>query len=123
MGHLAEQTLGLPKSADGLQSLAWWKAGEIARVADYCRRDVEIVRALFEHAVAHGHLRFRTRDGQLVRLPARWRVAELIEAARAGAQSYAPPRGRRRRASSSKSIRAVTGSAAAIVTTTRSPSS
>jgi len=123
MGHLAAETLGMPKSGDGLQSLAWWRAGEIARVADYCRRDVEILRALFEHALAHGHLRFRTREGHLVRLPARWRVAELIEAARAARGRYAEPRPRLRRSSSSKSIRAVTGSAAAIVTATRSPSS
>jgi DEAD/DEAH box helicase domain-containing protein len=123
LGHLAEQTLGMPKSGDGLQSLAWWRAGEVARVADYCRRDVEILRALFEHALEHGHLRFRTRDGRLVRLPTRWRIAELIESARARRQSYGDARPRRLRSSSSKSIRAVTGSAAAIVTVTRSPSS
>jgi DEAD/DEAH box helicase domain-containing protein len=120
LGHLAEETLGMPKSGDGLQSLAWWRAGEVARVADYCQRDVEILRALFEHALAHGHLRFRTRDGRLVRLPARWTVAELIERARAYRSAERP---RRLRSSSSKSIRAVTGSAAAIVTATRSPSS
>jgi DEAD/DEAH box helicase domain-containing protein len=122
LGHLAEETLGIAKSGDGLQSLAWWRAGEVARVADYCRRDVEILRALFEHALAHGHLRFRTRDGRLVRLPARWNVAELVEAARAR-PIYLEPRPRRRRSASSKSTRAFTGSAAAIVTTTRSPSS
>ena len=27
LGHLGEETLGAPKSADGLQSLAWWKEG------------------------------------------------------------------------------------------------
>jgi hypothetical protein len=123
MGHLAEATLGMAKSGDGLQSLAWWRAGETARVAEYCRRDVEILRALFEHAQMHGHLRFRTRDGHLVRLPARWQIAELIEAARAARGRYADRRPRRGRTSSSKSIRAVTGSAAAIVTATRSPSS
>jgi len=124
MGHLAEETLGMPKSADGLQSLAWWRAGDTDRVRDYCRRDVEILRALFEHGVQHGHLRFRTRDGQRVRLPAPWNVEELVEAARAAAiAGYAEPRRPRRRSSSSKSMRAVTGSAAAIATWTRSPSS
>ena len=118
MGHLAEETLGVPKSADGLQSLAWWREGEVERVADYCRRDVEILRGLFEHGVRHGFLRFRTRDGQRVRLPAPWDPAALVEAARAR-----QPRSRRRRgrATSSKSMRAVTGSASAIVTATRSP--
>jgi DEAD/DEAH box helicase domain-containing protein len=124
MGHLAEQTLGIPKSGDGLQSLAWWRAGDVARVTDYCQRDVEIVRALFEYALAHGHLRFRTRDGRLVRLPARWQLGEIVEAARAVQPRYRDPRPRRRRpSSSSKSMRALTGSAEAIVTATRSPSS
>jgi len=123
LGHLAEQTLGIPKSGDGLQSLAWWRAGDVARVTDYCQRDVEIVRALFEYALANGHLRFRTRDGRLVRLPARWQLGELVEAARAARPRYDEPRPRRRRTSSSKSIRALTGSADAIVTATRSPSS
>jgi DEAD/DEAH box helicase domain-containing protein len=123
MGHLAEETLGIPKSADGLPSLAWWKEGKVERVADYCRRDVEILRGLFEHGETHGFLRFRTRDGERVRLPARWDAAELVEAARAGVRQ-APGRERRgRRRSSAKSMRAVTGSASAIVTATRSPSS
>ena len=42
------------RAATACQSLAWWRAGDVARVADYCRRDVEILRALFEHALAHG---------------------------------------------------------------------
>ena len=122
LGHLAEETLGIAKSGDGLQSLAWWREGSVERVTDYCRRDVELVRALFEHGVRHGFLRFRTRDGRRVRLPARWDAAALVEAARADARHA---RGRRPRGggSSAKSMRALTGSEAAIVTATRSPSS
>ncbi|MEM7411887.1 MAG: DEAD/DEAH box helicase [Myxococcota bacterium] len=122
MGHLAEETLGTPKSADGLQSLEWWKAGEVERVAEYCQRDVEILRGLFEHGLREGHLRFRTRDGERVRLPARWDLAELVERARHG-DPYPPPRRRPRRGGSrsSKSTRAKTGSAPATRTRTRSP--
>ena len=121
MGHLAEETLGIPKSADGLQSLEWWKQGEVDRVAEYCQRDVEILRGLFEHGVREGHLRFRTRDGERVRLPARWDAAELVERARHG-DPYPARRRRPRRGASkgSRSMRAATGSAAA--TRTRSPS-
>ena len=123
MGHLAEETLGVPKSADGLQSLAWWREGQVDRVTDYCRRDVEILRALFEHGERHGFLRFRTRDGERVRLPARWDAAQLVEAARAEARQ-SPGRGRRRRrATGAKSMRPVTGSASSMETVTRSPSS
>jgi len=102
MGHLAEETLGVAKSADGLQSLAWWKEGQVERVAAYCRDDVEILRRLLDHGVQHGHLRFRTRDGQRVRLPARWSLPELVESARAAARGeseYAVGHGRRHAAS------------------------
>jgi DEAD/DEAH box helicase domain-containing protein len=82
LGHLAEETLGVPKSGDGLQSLEWWKEGRVAEVEAYCRRDVELLQGLYSHAETHGHLCFRTRGGERVRLPAPWKTAELIEQAR-----------------------------------------
>jgi len=83
LGHLAEETLGARKSADGLQSLEWWRQGRVDRVEAYCRRDVELMRDLLRHAEVHGHLFFRTRAGERVRLPAPWKLPELIEQARA----------------------------------------
>jgi len=85
LAHLAEETLGAGKSADGLQSIAWWREGRHDLVESYCRRDVEILRQLFEHALERGHLIFRTRDGERVRLPAPWSLAELVENAAAEA--------------------------------------
>ncbi len=82
LGHLAEETLGEPKSGDGLQSLAWWREGRVAEVERYCRRDVALLRDLVEHAGRHGHLLFRTRKGERVRLPARWTLEAFAEQAR-----------------------------------------
>ncbi len=48
LSHLAQETLGAPKLADGLQSLAWWKAGERDKVIEYCKADVDLTRRLFE---------------------------------------------------------------------------
>ncbi len=90
LGHLAEETLGVPKSADGLQALRWWKEGKVEEIERYCRKDVELLRDLFRHAEQHGYLRFRTRTGDRVRIPARWRAAELIEQARAERRGSAP---------------------------------
>ncbi|HKJ24066.1 MAG TPA: DEAD/DEAH box helicase [Myxococcota bacterium] len=89
LAHLAEETLGAGKSGDGLQSIAWWREGRHDLVESYCRRDVEILRQLFEHATRTGHLIFRTRDGERVKLPARWSLEELVEtaAAKAGARA------------------------------------
>ena len=83
LAHLAEETLGVSKSADGLQSLAWWKEGRIAEIEEYCQRDVALLRDLLGHAEEHGYLCFRTKSGQKVRVPARWQVPDLVEQARA----------------------------------------
>jgi len=90
LAHLAEETLGAGKSADGLQSIAWWREGRLDLVEAYCRRDVEILRGLFEHATREGHLIFRTRSGERVKLPARWSLDELVETARAAVQGARP---------------------------------
>ena len=76
LAHLGEETLGESKSADGLQALEWWKQGRLDEIEEYCRRDVALLRHLFEHACEHGHLLFldRGRDGtdRTVRIPVEW---------------------------------------------------
>ena len=83
LSHLGEETLGESKSADGLQALEWWRAGRLDLIEEYCRRDVALLRDLFEHAREHGHLLFRSRRGDRVRVPLRFSVEELVERARA----------------------------------------
>jgi DEAD/DEAH box helicase domain-containing protein len=61
MGHLALETLGYPKSADGLQSLAWVREGRLDLVEEYCRKDVEILRDLYLHGRREGFLLYRDR--------------------------------------------------------------
>ncbi|RIL07912.1 MAG: DEAD/DEAH box helicase [Proteobacteria bacterium] len=107
LGHLAEENLGVPKGADGLQSLAWWKEGRVDEIERYCRRDVELLRDLFDRAVEQRFLLFRTRDGERVRIPTPWTIAALVERA-AQAATAAAPRGREsaRRGSRSRDARA-----------------
>ncbi|KKW19864.1 MAG: DEAD/DEAH box helicase domain protein [Parcubacteria group bacterium GW2011_GWA2_51_10] len=56
---VAEGTLGERKSGDGAQSLEWWKAGEIDKVKEYCKRDVELTKKIFDHALTHGNVKYR----------------------------------------------------------------
>jgi DEAD/DEAH box helicase domain-containing protein len=83
LGHLAEETLGASKGADGLQSLVWWKEGRVDEIEQYCRQDVKLLVDLLDHASEHGHLCFRTKRGDRVRLPAPWHIPELVEHAHA----------------------------------------
>jgi DEAD/DEAH box helicase domain-containing protein len=73
MGHLAKETLGCDKSADGLQSLEWVRQGRLDLVEAYCRKDVEILRDLFLHGRKEGCVYYRSKglDTKL-RLPVEW---------------------------------------------------
>lgn len=78
LNHLAHKTLNVKKSADGLQSLQWFKEGKIEEVIAYCQKDVEITRDLFLFGLANGYLLFETKTGQLVRLPLEWNLGKII---------------------------------------------
>lgn len=69
LSRLAEQTLGQPKSADGLQALRWYREGRIQQIVEYCRRDVQLTRDLFLFALDQGYLLFTNKAGATVRVP------------------------------------------------------
>ena len=71
LNALARATLNEAKSADGMQSLRWWKAGRVDLITEYCRKDVEITRRLHEYAREHGHLLYHSRDGRKRRVDTR----------------------------------------------------
>ena len=56
---LAEATLGEGKSADGLQSLKWWRQGEVEKVKEYCQKDVELTKRIFDYALQNSALKYR----------------------------------------------------------------
>ncbi len=60
---LARPTLNVGKSADGLQSLQWYKEGRMDLIIAYCKQDVEVTRRLYEHALEHGQLLYESRAG------------------------------------------------------------
>ena len=67
LDNLAQPTLGIPKSADGLQAIQWFKEGEYEKIMQYCRRDVEITEQLFNVALRDGHLQFIDRYGNNIK--------------------------------------------------------
>ena len=69
LDRLAEHTLGVKKSANGLQALQWYKEGRIDKIIEYCSKDVEITRDLFLFGVKNGFLLFKNKAGNAVRCP------------------------------------------------------
>ncbi len=72
LNNLAQASLGAEKSADGLQALRWWKQGELGKIAEYCRKDVEITHAIYQMGREKGFLLFKNKAGQRVRVPVAW---------------------------------------------------
>ena len=59
LDSVAEATLGSKKSANGFQAVAWWRQGEIDKIKEYCQKDVELTKRLFEYALEHNKLHIR----------------------------------------------------------------
>jgi DEAD/DEAH box helicase domain-containing protein len=69
LDRLAEHTLGIKKSANGLMALQWYKEGRIDEIIHYCRQDVKITRDLFLFGLRNRFLLFQNKAGSVVRLP------------------------------------------------------
>jgi DEAD/DEAH box helicase domain-containing protein len=80
LDHLASETLKRRKSGDGLQALEWFRQGEVEKLIDYCRMDVELTRDLFMYGVDKGHLIYRTRqEDRRVTLRLDWTLENLLK--------------------------------------------
>jgi len=61
LNSLAQGTLNSAKSADGLQSLEWFRRGEIQKVIDYCIQDVKVTRDVFLYGRKHKKVKYLDR--------------------------------------------------------------
>lgn len=75
---LAEATLGVGKSGDGLQSVRWWQEGLHDKVREYCIMDVRITRQIYDYALEHGALKYKDlKDIRDLKMDTRdWRKAQ-----------------------------------------------
>ena len=60
---IARPTLGIGKSADGLQALKWYKEGKLDKIIEYCKVDVEDTRDVHRYALENGKLHYDSRSG------------------------------------------------------------
>ncbi|HVS16099.1 MAG TPA: DEAD/DEAH box helicase [Thermoanaerobaculia bacterium] len=72
LSRLARDTLGVEKSADGLQSLEWYRQSRFDLIEAYCRRDVELLRDLYLFGRREGFVCWRDPEDRVVRIPVEW---------------------------------------------------
>ena len=51
-------TLGDQKSASGVQAVEWYQKGEIEKVIEYCKKDVDVTKRLHEFGCQHNYIKF-----------------------------------------------------------------
>ncbi len=62
---VAQATLGVQKSGNGLDAVTWWKNGEIDKIIKYCLDDVRITREVFDYALKNKSIKYR--DGTQIK--------------------------------------------------------
>ncbi len=72
LDSVAQATLGLGKTADGLIALKWWKEQEIDLLAEYCRKDVQVLRDVVLYGRSNGHVTYSDRYGGIRSVPVEW---------------------------------------------------
>jgi DEAD/DEAH box helicase domain-containing protein len=72
LDNVATTTLGESKSGDGLQAVEWFRRGEVDRVIEYCRRDVEVTWRLYDFGRRNGYVSCRDRRWRERQVPVRW---------------------------------------------------
>ena len=73
LDSVARATLGTTKTADGVQSVEWFRNGELEKVAEYCKSDVDITRRIHEFGRDNGFVNYYSRLGSKLKLAVNWK--------------------------------------------------
>ena len=63
LDSIATATLGVEKTAEGLQAIQWYREGKLYEIAEYCCFDVKITRMVHEYGATYKQLFYNNRFG------------------------------------------------------------
>ncbi len=66
LNDVAEATLDITKSADGLQAMKWWKEGKVDEIKKYCEQDVKVTKEVYEFGRNNKQLFYKSLVGEVV---------------------------------------------------------
>lgn len=73
LDSIAKATLGATKTADGVQSVEWFRNGELDKVAEYCKSDVDITRRVYEFGRDNGFVYYYSKLGSKLKVAVNWK--------------------------------------------------
>lgn len=72
LDSVATASLGVEKTAEGLQAIDWFKQGKMMEIAEYCCFDVKITKLVHEFGVANRQVFYTNRFGNKLSAPVDW---------------------------------------------------
>jgi DEAD/DEAH box helicase domain-containing protein len=69
---IAGTTLGVEKTAEGMQAIQWWRQGKMMEIAEYCCYDVKITRLVHEFGRENKKLFYKNRFGSTLMAQVAW---------------------------------------------------
>lgn len=73
LDSIAKATLGATKTADGIKSVEWFRNGELDKVAEYCKADVDITRRVYEFGRDNGLVHYYSKLGSKLKVAVNWK--------------------------------------------------
>lgn len=72
LDSVVQATLGISKTADGLQALRWYREGRLDLIAQYCQDDVRLTRDLYLYGKRHGRVFVASFSGKPFQVEVDW---------------------------------------------------
>ena len=79
LDNVAGTTLGIGKSADGLDALAWYKKYQetadetyLEKIATYCQQDVKVTRDLYLYGLKNGFVYYKEKRNNIEKIMVSW---------------------------------------------------
>lgn len=66
---VAQETLGIGKSGDGLDAIKYYKTGNLSALSEYCLQDVAVTRDVYDYGLHKGVVKFRNKWNRLIESP------------------------------------------------------
>ncbi|HEX9817480.1 MAG TPA: ribonuclease H-like domain-containing protein [Patescibacteria group bacterium] len=66
---VAQETLGIGKTGDGLDAIKYFKAKDWKNLEKYCLQDVKVTRDLLDYGYSKGEVKFRNKWNRLITTP------------------------------------------------------
>lgn len=64
LDSVAQATLGIGKTGNGLDAIDYFRNGEMEKLKSYCLQDVKVTKEIYDYGLAHGEIFYMSRDGQ-----------------------------------------------------------